>query len=90
MKRWIERFFLTLLLGGTLTYCGDWAIYKMRGAPVASVSVHRYMSVTLKGNRQEYDDLGTSNVTCSVSLFPQAGFSTCWQLRRHPNQGIQL
>jgi hypothetical protein len=50
------------------------------------VTVSRFLAIPLKGNKQEFDYLGTSDVPCSVSLFPQGGQSACWQLRRNPNQ----
>jgi len=69
-------------------YAGDLAVYKLRGSPRSSVTVNRYVTIPLKGNKQEFDYLGSIDVPCSVSLFPQAGLAPCWQLRRNPNQGI--
>jgi hypothetical protein len=46
--------------------------------------------VPLKGNKIEYDYVGTAQEACSVSLFPQAGQSPCWHLRRNPNQTTSL
>jgi hypothetical protein len=54
------------------------------------VTVNRYLTIPLKGNKQEFDYLGSIDAPCSVSLFPQAGQAACWQLRRHPNQGATL
>ena len=34
--------------------------------------------------------LGSMDVPCSISLFPQAGQSPCWQLRRNTNQATTL
>jgi hypothetical protein len=48
------------------------------------------MTIPLKGNKQEFDYLGSMDVPCSVSLFPQAGQVPCWQLRRNYNQGMNL
>lgn len=79
---------LTVVL--LVVYAGDWVIYKMRGAPRSSVTVHRTMVIPLKGNKQEYDDMGTFDVPCSQSLFPQAGLNPCWQVRRNPNQTVQM
>ena len=69
-------------------YLGDWAVFKLRGSPHSTVTVNRYVTIPLKGGKQEFDYLGTLNVPCTLSLFPQTGQSTCWQLRRNPNQGI--
>lgn len=71
-------------------YFGDWAVYKMRGSPQDSVSVSRYLTVPLKGNKTEVDYVGTDNERCSISIFSQSGESPCWQLRRNKNQSTQM
>jgi hypothetical protein len=90
IKRWLLRITITLVAGFVAVYAGDWAIFKLRGSPTSTVTVDRYLTVPLKGNKLEYDYLGTSDVACSVSLFPQAGQSACWQLRRNHNQTTTL
>ena len=71
-----------------VTYAGDWAVFKLRGSPQSRVTVNQFVTIPLKGNKQEFYYLGTSDVPCSVSLFSQTGQSPCWQLRRNPNQGV--
>jgi hypothetical protein len=88
LLRWLWRAVVVLAAGFVAVYAGDWAVYKLRGSPQSKVTVNRYVTIPLKGNTQEFDDLGASDVPCSRSLFPQAGQSTCWQLRRNTNQGI--
>ncbi|HUD13647.1 MAG TPA: hypothetical protein VMQ56_08330 [Terracidiphilus sp.] len=90
MKRWLQRAVVVLVAGFLAVYGGDWAIYKLRGSPTSTVSVNRFMTVPLKGNKIEYDYVGTADVPCSISLFPQAGQSPCWHLRRNPNQTTTL
>ena len=90
MKRWLLRGAMVLVAAFVAVYGGDWAIFKLRGSPRSKVTVNRYITIPLKGNKQEFDYLGSVDVPCSVSLFPQAGQSPCWQLRRNPNQGITL
>jgi hypothetical protein len=90
MRRWIERVVFAVLAAAVLTYLGDLAIFKLRGSPVSTVTVNRYLTVPLKGNKIEYDYLGTAEVPCSRSLFPQGGLSPCWQLRRNVNQTTTL
>lgn len=88
--KWVWRIILVLIAAFVLLYVGDWALYKLRGSPQGSVTVNRTISVPLKGNRTEVDYLGASNEACSVSLFPQGGESTCWQLRRHRDQNTAM
>lgn len=87
---WLGRILFVLAVVFVVTYTGDWAIYKLRGSPQSSVAVNRFVTIPLKGNKSELDYLGTSDVTCSISLFPQAGQSPCWQLRRNTNQGATM
>ena len=87
---WFRRVLVVLAAAFVLLYAGDWAVYKLRGSPSSTVTVNRYVTIPLKGNKQEFDYLGSVDVPCSVSLFPQAGQNACWQLRRHPNQGTTL
>ena len=90
MMRWIQRVAIVLVAAFVVTYGGDWAIYKLRGSPASTVAVNEMLSVPLKGNKIEYDYVGTTDVPCSVSLFPQAGQNPCWYLRRNPNQNTNL
>jgi hypothetical protein len=90
LMRWLQRVIVVLVAAFVATYAGDWAVFKLRGSPQSKVTVNRYLTIPLKGNKQEFDYLGSMDLPCSVSLFPQAGQSTCWQLRRHPNQGATL
>jgi hypothetical protein len=90
LKIWLKRAVVVLVAGFVAVYGGDWATYKLRGSPTSTVSVNRFMTVPLKGNKIEYDYIGTADVPCSVSLFPQAGQSPCWHLRRNPNQTTTL
>jgi hypothetical protein len=87
---WLGRILFVLAVVFVASYSGDWAIYKLRGSPQSSVTVNRFVTIPLKGNKSELDYLGTSDVSCSVSLFPQSGQSPCWQLRRNTNQGATL
>jgi hypothetical protein len=90
MAKWLQRVIVALVVAFVLLYCGDWAMYKMRGSPQGSVNVSRTLVVPLKGNKQEYDYLGTSSVPCAVSIFSQDGKSPCWQLRRNQNQNTKI
>jgi hypothetical protein len=90
MWKWVRRIVVATIAAFVLLYVGDWAVFRLRGSPQGSVTVNRTLSVPLKGNKTEVDYLGTSNEPCSVSLFPQSGESTCWQLRRNHNQNTTM
>jgi hypothetical protein len=90
MKHWLLRLAVVLAVGFVAVYGGDWTIFKLRGSPTGKVTINRYLTISLKGGKQEIDYLGSMDVACAISLFPQAGQSPCWQLRRNPNQGSTL
>ena len=90
LVHWLLRTIVVLAAVFVATYGGDWAIFKLRGSLTSKVTVNRYLTIPLKGNKQEFDYLGSVDVPCSISLFPQAGQTPCWQLRRHVNQGTTL
>jgi hypothetical protein len=90
IKRWSIRVLIVLAAGFVLAYLGDWGLFKLRGSPQSAVTVNLFQTVPLKGNKEEYDYLGSQQQSCSESLFPHAGLSACWQLRRNPNQTTAL
>jgi hypothetical protein len=90
LGRWTLRVVVALTAALVVVYLGDWMVYKLRGSPRSAVTVHRTMLIPLKGNKQEYDDMGTFDVPCSRSLFPQGGQDPCWEVRRNTNQTVQM
>ena len=90
MMRWILRSAVAAAAVFLLAYAVDWVIFRMRGSPTSRITVNRYQVVPLKGNKNEYDYLGSEDEPCSVSLFPRAGLTPCWQLHRNRNQTTNL
>jgi hypothetical protein len=90
LRRWIVRIVVLLVAAFSVAYLGDWIVFKLRGSPMSKVTVSQFQTVPLKGTKVEYDYLGSSDVPCPQSLFPQAGQSPCWQLRKNPNQNTSL
>ncbi len=92
--RWLGTWLLRGLLGfaavSLVAFAVDWTVYKLRGSPRSSVTVSRFMEIPLKGQKTEYDFLGSANVSCAAALFPQDGHDPCWHLRRNPNQWENL
>ena len=69
-----------------LTYAVDWGLMRFRmskGTALRTVQVEEYLSTPLKGNKEEYDYMGTQAESCSVTLFPQSGYTPCWWLEKH-------
>jgi hypothetical protein len=86
MKRILSRFVIGCIALLAVLYVGDsivWHIRVARGGGMGSVSVSDVIVTPLKGNKEEYDWGGTIDVSCSRSIFPQAGSGACWWLQRH-------
>ncbi|MGC9225318.1 MAG: hypothetical protein ACP5E2_15500 [Terracidiphilus sp.] len=90
LGRWMMQALIGFALASLVTFAVDWTAYKLRGSPHSSVVVNRYMAVPLKGQKTEYDYLGTANVSCAVALFPEDDRDPCWYVRRHANQWEDL
>jgi hypothetical protein len=86
MMRWLKRIALILITAFVAAYIGDSVIFRLRGAPQSKVTVNHSIAIPLKGNKQEFDYLGSTDQPCAVALFPQAGLDPCWHLRRNTNQ----
>jgi hypothetical protein len=79
-----------LLISLAIIYATDWIFFQVRqarGTAMRSISVQQYLATPLKGNKAEYDYLGTTDERCSQTFFPQYAASTwnppCWWLERH-------
>lgn len=90
LGRWLFRGILILMAALVVAYAGDWIVFKLRGSPTSKVTVNQFQTVPLKGTKIEYDYLGSADVPCSQSLFPQGGQSVCWFLRINPNHYTHL
>jgi hypothetical protein len=86
MMRWVRWIAIALVAASAILYAGDWLVFNVRGSLTSKVTVSHFLSAPLKNNKEELDYLGSEEVLCSVSLFPQGGHSPCWYLRRHTNQ----
>jgi len=87
--RRLVRGFVVLAASSALVYLGDmgvWQIRVSRGTGFGVVQVNQLLATPLKGNKVEYDSMGTVDMTCSRSIFPQGGNQACWWLRRHRTQ----
>ena len=92
--RWFGKWLFRGLVGfaavSLLAFAVDWTAYELHGSPQSSVTVSQFMSVPLKGQKTEFDYLGTANVSCDIALFPHGGETPCWYLRRHATQWENL
>jgi hypothetical protein len=92
MGIWVQRLVrflgvLVILLG--VLYVGDWIAFRVRlshGTAYRSIEVNQLLATPLKGNKVEYDLIGTAPETCVRLIFPHAGDPACWWLERHTSQ----
>ena len=95
-RRWSDLLYgflktglLSLLVAMLTLYLGDLAgfmVKKHRGTAYGSIVVNQFLATPLKGQKEEFDVIGSADVTCSRTIFPQPGMSACWWLARHKNQ----
>jgi hypothetical protein len=86
---WLVRLAMVLAVLAGLLYAGDWAVLRVRvshGTAYRVIQVNQLLATPLKGNKVEYDLMGTVPVMCSRSIFPQNGNPACWWLERHTAQ----
>jgi hypothetical protein len=86
MMRWVRWSAIALVAAAVLAFAGDCFVFTVRGGATEKVTVSHFLSAPLKNNKEELDYLGSEEVRCSVSLFPQGGHFPCWYLRSHKNQ----
>jgi hypothetical protein len=92
MGKWTGRLVRFVLMLGVLCgllYVGDWLVLRVRashGTAYRVIQVNQLLATPLKGNKVEYDLMGTVLMTCSRSIFPQQGYPACWWLKRHTSQ----
>jgi hypothetical protein len=84
-----------LIMSLAILYAADWIVFEIRlarGVGLGSVAVEQYLKTQLKGDKAEYDYLGTADENCSLTALPQYAASAlnppCWWLKRH-NQSWQ-
>lgn len=89
MKRSITITLLGVAAAALLLYLGDAIALRVRmahGTAYGTVEVNQFLATPLKGQKEEYDLIGTVPVTCARSIFPQSGMPACWWLNRHRSQ----
>ena len=84
--RWLVRVVAGLAVLTAVVFLVDWGVWEVRvarGSGMGTVVVYQVVVAPLKGGKEEYYSDGQAEVSCSRSLFPQAGSGACWWLRRH-------
>jgi hypothetical protein len=89
MLRAFLRSLKYILVVAVVLYFADWAqlaIRLARHTGLGSVNVSQYLATPLKGQKEEYDYLGSADQPCVKSIFPHNSDLPCWWLEHHKNQ----
>ena len=88
--RFARRTAKYLLIGLALFCAADWCVFEarlMRGAGLTAVPVEQYLKTPLKGEKEEYDYLGSGSENCARAVLPQYAAAQwnppCWWLKHH-------
>lgn len=88
-KNYLGKAVVGLLISLTVLYAADWLVLKIRiarGTAYGSVEVDQFLATPLKGNKEEYDMVGSFQQSCTRSIFPHQGKPACWWVRKHNSQ----
>ena len=90
MKRLLGRMIQGLLAVLVVLYLGDRGLLEVRagGRPSSSVQVEQFLRTPLKGQKEEFDYMGTVAEPCVPALFPHWSEAPCWWLERHKIQWV--
>ena len=85
MKRLWGRILQGLLAILIVLYLGDWIALRVRAGAQGSnsVQVEQFLRTPLKGQKEEFDYMGTTAEPCVPALFPHRSEAPCWWLERH-------
>ena len=83
--RW-GRILQVVLAIVVVLYVGDWVVQRVAGS--SSVQVEQFLRTPLKGQKEEFDYMGTVAQPCARSLFPHSSESPCWWVKSHKIQWV--
>jgi hypothetical protein len=90
-----KKALLGLLISALVLYAGDYLSVRVRllhpkpASPFEEVILQRLISISEKGQKQEYVLADPQTVTCVHALFPHMGYDPCWYIRRLNQEPIQ-
>jgi len=80
------KYFLGFVL---IVYAADWVVWHIRAerqTGLGTMQVDQFLGTPLKGQKEEYDFMGTVQEQCARSIFPHDSNPPCWWLSRHRTQ----
>ena len=89
-KQFLTKVLTALVIAAALIYLADLIDFYVRKNSIGQVTVQVYYAIGQKNGKTELAYQDAQQVNCAGTLFPHAGMSTCWWLRRHPEQRIDF
>jgi hypothetical protein len=94
----VGRVVAVLLILTAIVYAGDYALLRYRmanksGGAFGTVQMEQLYAIPQKSGKIDYEfDARQPEVTtpCVHALFPHAGYSPCWYLRRNSQKPIPM
>jgi hypothetical protein len=86
MKRVLGQILKFSLAFAVLLYVLDWAVLEVRiqrQTGYGNVQVKQFLITPLKGQKEEFDFMGTKAQSCVNSIFPHVETPACWWVERH-------
>jgi hypothetical protein len=92
MQRALEQILKFSVISAAILYGLDWAALEVRmqrQTAYGNVQVKQFLVTPLKGQKEEFDFMGTKAQSCVKSIFPHASAPACWWVERHKTQWEQ-
>ena len=88
--RFLRKVFVALIIAGALIYLADSLDFRVRKDAIGQATLRTYYAIGQKNGKTELAYQDPQQVSCANALFPHAGLSACWWLRRHPERRVDF
>lgn len=86
----MARILIAAVLLAIVVYGCDDLYARLRHEPFADVHVERYLAISEKFNKIDYQRTDPITERCVYSLFPHFGYNPCWYVTRHTLRFINV
>jgi hypothetical protein len=88
--RILRKVLLAVVAFAVAAYGCDFLDAKFRPAPTADVHIDRYLAISQKFNKIDYERTDPVTERCVYSIFPHFGSSPCWYLMHHTLRFVKV
>lgn len=90
MRRLAIRIALAALALAAFIYACDDLYARARHEPFADIRIDRFLAISEKFNKIDYQPTDPTTERCVYSLFPHFGHNPCWYVTRHTTRFIKI